>query len=111
LLIFQWSLHQLTNLALVCWYSPNRESTTNIQNQWAQEHEITNTVDKGLTSTEKLVHFSAGLSIVLFLCQQITQLDNPSRMMQSVTKNSEGFGFLMARLILAYQFKSASNSL
>jgi hypothetical protein len=32
-------------------------------------------------------------------------------MMQTVTKNSEGFGFLMARLMLEYQFKSAANSL
>jgi hypothetical protein len=31
-------------------------------------------------------------------------------MMQTVTK-TQGFGFLMARLMLEYQFKSAANSL
>jgi hypothetical protein len=44
---------------LVCWYSQTGERTTNscFKTNRAQEHEITNTVDKEFTSTEKLAIF------------------------------------------------------
>jgi hypothetical protein len=62
----------------------------------------------------ELLHFFCWTvvdSLCYFFIQLNLQLDNPCRMMQSITKNSEGFGFHMARLMLEYQFKFVVNSL